>query len=73
MSETRYPILTSTKKVFIDVLQLNNLHKMETVLSAVSVGSNVDFLYEEKEAKIKAQEVVKEPKVVEKTLRRMRI
>ena len=41
----------------LDVLQLSNLHKMETVLSAVSIGSNVDFLYEEKEAKLKAQRV----------------
>lgn len=50
----------------LDVLQLSNLHKMETVLSAVSIGSNVDFLYEEKEAKLKAQEFVKEPRIVEK-------
>ena len=52
--------------VNLDVLQLSNLHKMDMVLSAVDIGSNVDILYEEKEAFIKSKPDIKEPVIQEK-------
>jgi hypothetical protein len=57
--------ITLHEDVPLDILQFSNLHKMDMILSAVDISSNVDVLYQEKEAKLKVKPDIKEAPIKE--------